>query len=60
MNFKKYCSEAFMPVSYGGGVQNLNDINKLLNVGCEKISLNSKAMITNLLKILLKCLAEAV
>ena len=40
---KNIVSEAFMPVSYGGGVKNLNDINKLLNIGCEKISLNTKS-----------------
>ncbi len=40
---KNIISEAFMPVSYGGGVKNLDDINKLLNIGCEKISLNFKS-----------------
>tara|TARA_B100000242_G_C43015054_1_gene471996 strand:+ start:104 stop:859 length:756 start_codon:yes stop_codon:yes gene_type:complete len=40
---KNIISEAFMPVSYGGGVKNLDDINKLLNIGCEKVSLNSKS-----------------
>jgi len=33
-------SEAFMPVSYGGGVKNLNNINDLIQIGCEKISIN--------------------
>lgn len=33
-------SEAFMPVSYGGGVKNLNNINDLIKIGCEKISIN--------------------
>ena len=32
-----------MPVSYGGGVESLEDINNLIKIGCEKISLNSKS-----------------
>ena len=35
-------TEAFMPVSYGGGVQSLEDINNLIKIGCEKISINQK------------------
>jgi cyclase len=30
-----------MPFSYGGGIKNLNDIENCLNLGCDKISLNS-------------------
>ncbi len=41
LNFlENVVSEAFMPVSYGGGIQNLNNINDLIKIGCEKISIN--------------------
>lgn len=36
-------SEAFMPVSYGGGIESLEEINNLIKIGCEKISLNFKS-----------------
>ena len=35
-------TEAFMPVSYGGGVKTLEDINRLIKIGCEKISINQE------------------
>lgn len=34
-------SEAFMPVAYGGGVKNLEEIKKLIRIGIEKIIINS-------------------
>jgi cyclase len=34
-------SECFMPLAYGGGVTTLSDIEKLLKLGIEKVSLNS-------------------
>jgi cyclase len=34
-------SECFMPVTYGGGVRNLEDARRIFNLGVEKISLNS-------------------
>ena len=43
INFKyleDIITEAFMPVSYGGGVKTLEDINNLIKIGCEKISIN--------------------
>lgn len=38
---KKLSSECFMPLTYGGGVKNLEDVNKLFSLGIEKISFNS-------------------
>ncbi len=43
-NFKKIeeiASECFMPLSYGGGISNLNDAIQLFSLGVEKIILNS-------------------
>lgn len=34
-------SEAFMPFAYGGGITDINDIEKLINLGVEKVILNS-------------------
>jgi len=36
-------SEAFMPLSYGGGIKTINDIEKLFSIGFEKIVLNTHA-----------------
>lgn len=33
--------EAFMPLSYGGGIQNVEEVKRLLGLGYEKIILNS-------------------
>lgn len=43
-NFKKIAeiaSECFMPLSYGGGVRNLDDVSKILYSGFEKVILNN-------------------
>jgi cyclase len=40
---KDITSEAFMPFGYGGGITNLNQIEKLFNLGVEKIILNTGA-----------------
>jgi cyclase len=37
-------SECFMPLSYGGGVRSLEIIREILNVGVEKISINTEAV----------------
>jgi cyclase len=37
-------SECFMPLGYGGGVHSLEDVRKLLNLGLEKVSINSYAV----------------
>ncbi len=36
-------SECFMPVSYGGGIRNLDDARRILGLGCEKIIVNTCA-----------------
>lgn len=38
---EEICSEAFMPFAYGGGVQTIEQVNRLFNLGIEKIVLNS-------------------
>lgn len=40
---KEIVSEAFMPVGYGGGINEIDDVKKLTNSGIEKICLNSIA-----------------
>lgn len=41
---EQIASEAFMPLAYGGGVQTLEEIKKLLGLGFEKIVINSSAV----------------
>jgi cyclase len=36
--------EVFIPLTVGGGIRKLDDIYKLLNVGCDKVSINSSAV----------------
>jgi imidazole glycerol-phosphate synthase subunit HisF len=36
--------EVFIPLTVGGGIREINDIYKLLNVGCDKVSINSAAI----------------
>lgn len=36
--------EVFIPLTVGGGIRELNDIYRLLNVGCDKVSINSAAI----------------
>jgi len=40
----KIASECFMPFSYGGGIRSLDDIKKILEIGVEKVSINSYAV----------------
>lgn len=42
---KKVASEVFIPLTVGGGIRKLEDIYKLLNVGCDKVSINSSAVV---------------
>ncbi len=42
----KISRECLMPLSYGGGIQTLEDIHALFNAGVEKVALNTQA-ITN-------------
>lgn len=37
-------SECFMPLCYGGGIKSLKDIQSILNLGVEKVSVNSYAV----------------
>jgi len=41
---EKVASEAFMPLGYGGGIRNLEDIKTILSLGFEKIIINSYAV----------------
>ncbi|MBD3793257.1 MAG: imidazole glycerol phosphate synthase subunit HisF [Campylobacterales bacterium] len=36
--------EVFIPLTVGGGIRQLDDIYNLLNVGCDKVSINSAAI----------------
>ena len=36
--------EIFIPLTVGGGIRKLDDIYKLLNVGCDKVGINSAAI----------------
>jgi cyclase len=36
-------SECFMPVAYGGGLRNLDDIREIFSLGIEKVAINSYA-----------------
>lgn len=39
----EFSSECFVPLTVGGGVRTLNDIEKLLKAGADKVSINSAA-----------------
>jgi len=41
---KEVAREVFIPLTVGGGIRKLDDIYKLLNVGCDKVSINSSAV----------------
>lgn len=41
---KEVAKEVFIPLTVGGGIRELNDIYALLNVGCDKVSINSAAI----------------
>lgn len=36
--------EAFMPLGYGGGIKDVNDIKKVINLGYEKVILNTSVL----------------
>jgi len=42
---KDVAREVFIPLTVGGGIRTLDDIYKLLNVGCDKVSINSSAVV---------------
>jgi cyclase len=41
---KEVAKEVFIPLTVGGGIRKLEDIYTLLNVGCDKVSINSSAI----------------
>jgi imidazole glycerol phosphate synthase subunit hisF len=41
---ERVAKELFIPLTVGGGIRHIDDISRLLNVGCDKISLNSAAI----------------
>ena len=41
---EEVAKQLFIPLTVGGGIRKLDDISKLLNVGCDKVSLNSSAV----------------
>jgi cyclase len=42
---KEIASECFMPLGYGGGIQDLDDVKKLFSLGVEKVIINSAALL---------------
>jgi cyclase len=40
----KITSECFMPLGYGGGIRNMDDVRRLLAIGVEKFVLNTSAV----------------
>ena len=42
---KKTSKKCFVPLTVGGGVRNIEDINKLLNCGADKVSINTAAVL---------------
>ena len=41
---KRTSKKCFVPLTVGGGVRNIDDINKLLNCGADKVSINTAAV----------------
>lgn len=41
---KKVAKKLFIPLSVGGGIKKIDDISRLLDVGCDKVSINSAAI----------------
>lgn len=41
---KEIVSEAFMPIGYGGGITNMEQVKKLFQIGVDKIIINSAAL----------------
>ena len=40
---KDIADECFMPLSYGGGIKNIDEVQKIFEIGVEKVVLNSQA-----------------
>lgn len=41
---KKLASESFMPVGYGGGITTVDQVKEILNIGIEKVIINTAAI----------------
>ena len=41
---EEVAKQLFIPLTVGGGIRKIDDISKLLNVGCDKVSLNASAV----------------
>ncbi len=41
---EKISSECFMPLCYGGGIKNIEQVNKLFSLGIEKVSIQTSAL----------------
>ena len=56
---KDIADECRMPFTYGGGINNLAQVEKLFSIGVEKISINSSVLEdSNLIKILFPIISE--
>jgi cyclase len=42
---KKACKNVFVPITVGGGIRTINDINSALNSGADKVAINTKAVL---------------
>ncbi len=42
---RRIAGEAFMPIAYGGGVRNVDDIRRIIQTGVEKVVINSQAAV---------------
>ena len=40
---QRTADQVFMPLTVGGGIRSLDDIRRMLNAGCDKVSINSAA-----------------
>lgn len=38
------CDDVFVPITVGGGIRNIEDIQKALNVGADKVAINTRAI----------------
>lgn len=42
---EKACEEVFVPITVGGGLRTINDINMALKAGADKVAINTKAIL---------------